>query len=811
MSNIKLSIEPGFYLEAQNATWNIGPEVDYFVFNRGGPPPAISEYIAYDNLSPPNPFIAVTQDGLGNVVYDGGFPKFYNSFAPAAGTSFSALAGAMKFLVNALRWIANPEKVAVGNNKILVLGDNETTYRINGTDNLDFKTTFDRVFAIAGFVPTYKVKSQYGALLDPRLSELNQYCAVLVMSSASTIVPQITDQAVTDITTFRSQGNGIMLVTDHGQVVNNHAAAIQLTANSFFATANKIAVQFGAYFSGDFDRVPVNVGFLRSTYGDHPLYANMADSEMIHAGASESKVVVATYQKYTAANAPVVSIDKAGTNRIQAVAVLKNGNIETYRGYFVIAEGDLITLTDDAGGVLSLIETGNSNLLPELKLATSLAGAGTVLGEIRRNNTKIATFAYTDELGTNVSWVAGAGSQNIVNDGDVISAVITAPFNYSYNATVARFQPSVESAVSLADIAKKVLVTNRPLEVVASKMIAMLRDTGGHFAGHVKKATAENILAAKGYFKRTLDGSLLPVVKLPVFLTPQAATSGLAGYVPPTLADVFNTWGRTQGRDYYPAGSAFPTEAAAWEWNPVTKSVVQPLNTSSVVSFISPDKKDAYVLDVVLSSTNGDDDGIGVLLAFPSTNPLQASQQNSLIAMVVRSPMFATGASLWVFYINSSGARVTLLTNNHVPTQASDNGGDGWAGKTRRLRVTRKGDFFKIDSSDWGASELLEEASVLLDLNDYPVLAEFKGEQHYGLTSFSQAASTYSNLSIVDGSVKDTALVVSTKEVFQYILGNWEAVPGVNLQEVYGVGRIIENSINGQRYRVGSSGQLIAI
>ena len=85
MANLTLSVAPGYYLEAQNASWVLGEKVDFVSFTKDGPSPAISKYIAYDTLVPPNPFIAAAQDGNGNVVYDGGFPKFYNVVAPEAG------------------------------------------------------------------------------------------------------------------------------------------------------------------------------------------------------------------------------------------------------------------------------------------------------------------------------------------------------------------------------------------------------------------------------------------------------------------------------------------------------------------------------------------------------------------------------------------------------------------------------------------------------------------------------------------------------------------------------------------------------
>lgn len=68
------------------------------------------------------------------------------------------------------------------------------------------------------------------------------------------------------------------MITDHGPVVDTIEAAAGSNMGGFFGTANALAVNFGTWFSGDYARVPVNIGFIRNTYGDHPLYAGMADS-----------------------------------------------------------------------------------------------------------------------------------------------------------------------------------------------------------------------------------------------------------------------------------------------------------------------------------------------------------------------------------------------------------------------------------------------------------------------------------------------------------------------------------------------------
>lgn len=154
MADITPSITPQHYTGAQQVTWTGTPDIAAIAQSINDIPPAISEYIAYDTLSPPNPFLAVTQDGNGNVVYDGGFPKFYNPKAPGTGdTTFSSLSASFKFLYNALNFVANPTKVASGNNKVLVIGDAVTpsSYLVKGTGSSDFRTSLERLFAVAGY------------------------------------------------------------------------------------------------------------------------------------------------------------------------------------------------------------------------------------------------------------------------------------------------------------------------------------------------------------------------------------------------------------------------------------------------------------------------------------------------------------------------------------------------------------------------------------------------------------------------------------------------------------------------------------
>ena len=74
-----LNPNPGIFT-GSNISVNISttPDIELFAITTDGIPPVIAKYIAYDNLSPANPFIATVEDGLGNILLDGGFPKWYN-------------------------------------------------------------------------------------------------------------------------------------------------------------------------------------------------------------------------------------------------------------------------------------------------------------------------------------------------------------------------------------------------------------------------------------------------------------------------------------------------------------------------------------------------------------------------------------------------------------------------------------------------------------------------------------------------------------------------------------------------------------
>lgn len=462
MSTITPNPTPGAFLDHQTVTFSFGAGTKEVAVTKGNIPPSISKYIAYDTLSPPNPFLAVTEDGRGRVVYDGGFPKFYNGTSYNGATTFAGLNGSCKFLYNALNWVANATKVAAGNKKILILGDNivSNEYSPKSTASTGFLNTLTMVCNVAGFQKTIKDLSDYsGGLLNPTLSELEQYCLVIVFGVNYPSSPLITSNAVNDIVTYRENGNGIILITDHGLVYNDITSA--QVSTGFFSTPNAIATRFGAYFTGDFNRTPVNVGFLRNTYGNHPLYNNLADSESIIAGGSESKVVVSQITTYAPNALPAQTTTIAGINTFNVLAVQNDGSILTAR-YVYIVQGDefLWLYSTPSGGSqqtnAGLVHVSDSNVV-SIDARVDGSKLGTVWGELLRNGKRIGEIYYSGGV-SNLYLYASSASKLRFRKGDSIELKVISPFTYSKTATVQKNEPAI-TAISEAAWAKELRAT----------------------------------------------------------------------------------------------------------------------------------------------------------------------------------------------------------------------------------------------------------------------------------------------------------------------------------------------------------------
>jgi hypothetical protein len=678
-NEIMYSVAPGYYLNPFTVNMILGANVESLQYSVNAGAPSISKYIAYDTLVPPNPFIAITQDGRGNVVYDGGFPKFYNTHAPSANitafdnavrleatrpstagntycyfklsdetvsidlghklvydvwgdsaivncavdgmvdglggiplrhgnifdqnglsshpsTDLTARAGgkwyhremdlsewaghaidnwsvaleneavgvhvayvkevyiknasgvivatlfkdtydfpsgalsntssnlmmgmstrkvdvrsqltpAFKYLFNALRFCENKTKIAAGNNKILFIGDANAgaSYNIKGVTGSDFFTSFSRIALIAGYTATFKTAYEWGSgAINPTLGELEEYVAVIFMSS----VYQgpggaylVTPDAVDAFLTYRENGNGLIFITDHGPVIADIATASNSNSGGFFASANRIITGFGAWFSGDYTRTPVNVGFLRTTYGDHPLYATMLDSEAIPAGGSESRVNVASFASVAPGAVPPINIP-LGKTTIQVAAVLFNGDVVTSRVVYWVVD---FTVGIGVDGVVKtngqIADIGVKNKVP---VAASLIGTLTenAAGSLYLGATVIGSVSYTPAGGFVITFTGG-NSVIKLNNGNELKLVLTSPLAMTIAVTIKRFQPILPANKPLSKVLKNLRTWNPQLSDI-ERIVKMVKDIATTYPGLNINYSTEypaNLKLIKDHFK----------------------------------------------------------------------------------------------------------------------------------------------------------------------------------------------------------------------------------------------------------------------------------------------------------------------
>lgn len=993
MANLSLSVAPGYYLEAQQANWVLSSEVDFISFALNGAQPALSKYIAYDTLTPANPFIAVTEDGNGRVVYDGGFPKFYNNTAPTAGldplfslefrgtkdspgadgnayyydlfstvavtiaagdklvydiwcnspdarvgidgitntsvvngppflyslrdwkqqgsvlrdqnnlsihpatdhSAFSAnkwyhrefdltqaagyqfikwslayegetngvfytrfkevyildstgkvkatlfkdritipsgtpnypgasgysnistgiydprsnLTASYKYLFNAIRWVSKKSLEDAGIKKILILGDSTSAYnyKVKGTGANDFFTSFTNLCTAVGFTPTFKDASDYGGTqLNATLAEMNQYNCVLVMSSMSDGAVGITTAMIQDIQTYRQQGGGVILITDHGPVIDNIAGAYPPPpgGNSFFTTANAIAVNFGAWFSGNYNRTPVNVGFLRANYGDHPLYDGMTDAESIYAGGSESQVVVSNPPQLRPPIAPV-NITQQGVNTVRAMAQLKDGSMEAYSFVYVIATGQLILFRDPEGAEISALPASLSSKV-DFNVELVGAGLGTLAGDVQLNGKTVAQLSFDTTDGSVQAWIGGGSNQLFVRKGDVFKARITSPFSYTRDLAVNRYEPNLANMRKLPDVVNHLrgngFSTSKPKETVLDAVNYMTREFPA--LGYTPKGDyARDIKQLQGFWSTE---PTKPDQGVYIYQTLAEATAAMGRLSPPTPQQVFNSWDRFFTNEYFVGGVGATGDAASWAWNDSLGAAVQSVNSATWNGFISPDVVDSYELDVVIKSDNADDDTNGIILAFN-----RVAGVNHRLILALNQGGNAPAASHSIGLYSTTTQHLVLNDFAGRKSNAAFPADGGWRGKFSRVKVTRSGNYFKVLASQWN-SLVLDPASLMeLTLDDTALQAQFKGPKAWGFINYSQSQSYFTLRSYKGGPLKDVVVVGDTGAVYFYGKAGWELIVGTTAKDVFGYPRKLTNPETGASFMINANGTITAL
>ena len=246
------------------------------------------QHVAYDQNTPPEPFLSYLDYGDVRVVFDASFPKFYN-------TRYTApeYALAYGFLTNAVNWMNRK-----GGSKALFIGERDHTrantngmpgnigsseYDIKGTGTSGFYNSIRPHLESMGYTTDVIYSWDFGANPGyPTAAEFMDYDVIIYMSSwymDQTLSP-LSSVFISSLESAVRQRTGLMIITDH---------TAGDKSSSFAAAGNDIAARFFAEFSGSINRsVGTDFDAVRTTYGDHPLITGLTG--VMPGDTSEGKV-----------------------------------------------------------------------------------------------------------------------------------------------------------------------------------------------------------------------------------------------------------------------------------------------------------------------------------------------------------------------------------------------------------------------------------------------------------------------------------------------------------------------------------------
>lgn len=232
-----------------------------------------------------------------------------------------------------------------------------------------------------------------------------------------------------------------------------------------------------------------------------------------------------------------------------------------------------------------------------------------------------------------------------------------------------------------------------------------------------------------------------------------------------SFGNVFKWWKRISRGGTTFTDNFIPAELNAWTYDSATDRISNPINSSSTLGFVSPEKYDDYVFESRVSSTNGDDDAAGLIIAYATdpatgdTHTLSVIRCGNGIAPMYVVKDFASFAGEWGYLVGASLNGLTWFNDTVATGPSENNSNGGWSLKPTGclIRVTRTADIIKVETTQYGSDVYFPAATITFDLKSNPELAIFRGPQSIGYTVQSQADTTWqvlkrpdSRLTIVD-------------------------------------------------------------
>ena len=348
MSLLTLNPPPGLYPEAQAVTVTAAnPNLRVLWSDTAADPLFVRTVASSPKTGEERPYVQVIDDGLGAVILDGAFSKYYNG---RIGTL--AEGPTRKYFINAMKYLNRKGRTS-GSKKALLINDASIAdnggagaYSVMSGVSSGFATFLPSLFGDAGYsILTVVDRDSYpGNELAPTLAELNSFDVIFFMGSRVNV--GISPAIAKLFAAVRKNGVGLYLCTDHGTD----------DVSGYYIGVNMILKEItDAKFIGSYDFSPgTTVGYNKALYGDHPLFEGMDDTEVISGSTSDSNVVQAVPSPLILPQ--TVTVDKAYTTLKFAVQNTSTGELTSEAYNYYVNSEPLYTLTSGMSGTVPMEE-----------------------------------------------------------------------------------------------------------------------------------------------------------------------------------------------------------------------------------------------------------------------------------------------------------------------------------------------------------------------------------------------------------------------------------------------------------------------
>lgn len=291
----------------------------------------------------------------------------------------------------------------------------------------------------------------------------------------------------------------------------------------------------------------------------------------------------------------------------------------------------------------------------------------------------------------------------------------------------------------------------------------------------------------------------MPSINEYLFETDYEINSLLSSYSTPTQRDIFNKWTRfsNYNKVYKNHTTWTPTNDEASAWNLINNEIISEDSTTPI-GFVSPDSYLYYTLDARLSSSDTDDDMLGIVLAF--------STKNGIIRMLVAARNGAMQEQPPLPYIRNNFG-LLYFEGNYVKVLracpiVTTNLYQSWSlNSFTKIYAKRINTKFIVKMSPFNSELYDDNTELVLDINNYLDNSEYTWmlePSPYGFFAWSQKSAKF-NITLSGEEGIETLYSIESNKLLKQEGDSYVEVPQT-AQEYFGSPVLVTNNLTNKKF-----------